>query len=282
MNIRKIIKEEIDWVNFHLDEVVRLSSTLMEGEPDMVWDFTKVKGSIDKSKQNVKTESDVKSYLNTLLGKIQNLPKRMRVNILKYVLASFTTILSVGQLGSTVNQISKDPIQIEVVNNKLVVDIPEVEQTKVREPSDTLYNFLRDEESLMLTAYDIGDGMITIGYGHAERVNKTDMVANKTTITKDKAEELLKHDVNVQTKYLNRILDQWEDKGIEPELTQGMYDSMISLMFNIGYGNFRMADFLQDIKKGDYESAGEKIKTTHITYPGHKPRREGEYKIFKS
>ena len=118
------------------------------------------------------------------------------------------------------------------------------------------------------------------GYGHAERKGETDMVVGKTKISKEKAEELLKQDVETQTRYLNRILRQWEEKGIKPEITQGMYDAMISLMFNMGYGNFRKADFVQDIKKGDFKTAKEKIRKTHITYPGHKPRREKESQMF--
>lgn len=280
--MRNLIKEEI-----YLNEVVRLCTTLNEDrKPDMEWDFTNVKSVIDKSKEGVDTKPEIINYLERLMGKIKNLPKKMKVKIIKYVLISFTSILTLTQLHTAINQVSDVPVRLEVIGNNLSVDLPNEETTveyqKITTPSENLYQFLRDGEALKLTAYNIGDGHITIGYGHAERIGSTGMVAGKTTISNDKAEELLKQDVETQTKYLNHILDDWEEQGIEPELTQGMYDAMISLMFNMGYGNFRQADFLQDIKKGDMKTAEEKIKTTHITYPGHKPRRAKESKMFGS
>jgi GH24 family phage-related lysozyme (muramidase) len=280
--MRNLIKEEI-----YLNELVRICTSLNEErKPDMEWDFTQVKDVIDKSKEGVETKPEVLDYLERLLEKIKNLPKRMKIKIIKYVLISFTTILSVSQLYQAINQVSDEPVKIEVIGSDLMVDLPEegVEEVyqEIRKPSQKVYDFLKDEEKLKTTAYDIGDGMITVGYGHAERKGETDMVAGKTKISEKEANELLKQDVATQTKYLNHILDQWEEKGIKPELTQGMYDAMISLMFNMGYGNFRKADFVQDIKKGDFETAQKKIKTTHITYPGHKPRREKESQMFGS
>jgi len=279
--MRNLIKEEI-----YLNELVRVCTSLNEDrKPDMEWDFTQVKDVIDKSKEGVDSKPEIINYLERLMDKIKNLPKKMKIRIIKYVLISFTSILTFTQLHQAINQISDEPVKMEVVSGNLVVDLPEegeAEYKEVRSPSDNLYEFLKDEESLKLTAYDIGDGHVTVGYGHAERHTDTDMVAGKTTISEKQADELLKQDVGTQQKYLNHILDQWKEQGIEPQLTQGMYDAMISLMFNMGYGNFRQADFVQDIKKGDFETAQEKIKTTHITYPGHKPRRQKESEMFGS
>lgn len=263
----------------------RLSILTEDGktEPDMEWDFTKTE--LDKSKRWVKTKEDVKKYLTLLFDKMRRIPKKVKLNIIKYVLASFIGILTFTELQQVVDEVSPEKIELNFTKKEKpkVVKSPEViKNVKIRKPSSRLFDFLRDEEKLRTTAYDIGDGMITVGYGHAERKGKTDMVAGKTKISNEKAEELLKQDVDIQTRYLNRILKQWEEKGINPEITQGMYDAMISLMYNMGYGNFRKADFVQDIKRGDFESAKEKIKKTHITYPGHKPRREKESELFSS
>jgi GH24 family phage-related lysozyme (muramidase) len=263
----------------------RLSILTEDGktEPDMEWDFTKTE--LDKSKRWVKTKEDVKKYLTLLFDKMRRIPKKVKLNIIKYVLASFIGILTFTELQQVVDEVSPEKIELNFTKKEKpkVVKTPEViKNVKIRKPSSRLFKFLRDEEGLETTAYDIGDGMITVGYGHAERKGKTDMVAGKTKISKEKAEELLKQDVGIQTRYLNRILKQWEEKGINPEITQGMYDAMISLMYNMGYGNFREADFVQDIKRGDFESAKEKIKKTHITMKGHKPRREKESELFSS
>ena len=81
---------------------------------------------------------------------------------------------------------------------------------------------------------------------------------------------------------MNRILDSWEEQGIKVEITQGMYDAMVSMIFNMGIGNFRTSEFIQLVKQGRYDEAKEKIKTTNVTYPGHKPRREKESNIFST
>lgn len=254
----------------------RLSLLTEDGktEPDMVWDFTKK--DIDKSKSWVKTKEDVKNYLKLLFSKINRLPKKIKVNILKYVLVSFVGILTIGQLQDVVDEISPEKIEIttpqEIKKKSKVV--------KIRKPSLKLINFLKDEEGLRTTAYDIGDGMITVGYGHAERKGNTDMVAGETVITKKKAEELLTQDVKFASDALNRILDSWDKKGIEVQVTQSMYDAMTSMIFNMGIGNFRKSDFIQMVKRGEYDKAEGTIKKTNVTYPGHKPRREKESEMF--
>ena len=265
----------------------RLSLLTEDGktEPDMVWDFTKK--DIDKSKSWVKTKEDVKNYLKLLFSKINRLPKKIKVNILKYVLASFVGILTIGQLQDVVDEVSPEKIEVTTPQEIKAVEKPEtkkepkvIKKVKIRKPSPKLFDFLKDEEGLRTTAYDIGDGMITVGYGHAERKGDTDMVARETVITKEKAEELLTQDVKFASEALNRILDSWDKKGIKVQVTQSMYDAMTSMIFNMGIGNFRKSDFIQMVKRGEYDEAEDTIKKTNVTYPGHKPRREKESEMF--
>ncbi|NJO90391.1 MAG: lysozyme [Chloroflexia bacterium] len=49
---------------------------------------------------------------------------------------------------------------------------------------------IKSHELLRLTAYSWGDGKVTIGWGHAEPIQKTKMVPGKTKITKEKADQL--------------------------------------------------------------------------------------------
>ena len=108
------------------------------------------------------------------------------------------------------------------------------------------------------------------------------MVAGETKITKKQADKLLDGDLQGAVDGLNRILDTWVDKGIKVEITQGMYDAMVSMIYNMGIGNFRNSEFIQLVKHGQYDKAKEKIKTTNVTYPGHKTRRKKESDIFSS
>ena len=99
-----------------------------------------------------------------------------------------------------------------------------------------------------------------------------------------KAEELLKDDVIDAEDILNEILDDWESQGIKPKITQGMYDAMTSMIFNMGRKGFRTSDFIQLVKQGRIEDAKKEILNTssHLfdAYPGLKKRREKEAKMF--
>jgi len=282
-----------------LDDLVYKLSFITEDEgktePDMEWDFTKVKEEIDLSKMWVKTKEDALEYINTLKNKIQNLPKELKRKILKYVLYSFLGLLSLSQIQTQI----EDPIQQVVKQEKEIIKNV-VKDLRIRKSSDKLLNHLKWEEGSIihkgepvLTAYNLGDGAKTIGYGHAifprenegydflPRYNK--IISGKTKITKEQAETLLKDDIKEAESIINRILDQWEEQGITPQITQSMYDTMVSMAYNMGPG-IRTSDFIQYVKRGDLEGAKKEILNTssHMfnEYPGLKTRREREYKMF--
>lgn len=98
------------------------------------------------------------------------------------------------------------------------------------------------------------------------------------------AEILLKQDVKESSDALNRILNTWESKGINIDVTQDMYNVMTSMIFNMGIGNFRKSDFIQLVKKNKLDKAKERIKTTssHLfsEFPGLKKRRKLESELF--
>jgi GH24 family phage-related lysozyme (muramidase) len=316
--ILKILKEEtrrlqIESHNIYLDRVVNLVSLLTENdderEPDMVWDFTDVKQNIDKSKGWVKTKEDVIEYLKNLLKKLENVQLPVKKKILKYVLYSFLGILTMTQIvsiedeviGTKVDSTPNNITQVVKPKQKKVVDV------KIREVSPDLIGHLKYEEGSIydkgepvLTAYDLGDGAYTIGYGHAifsnprrgdnggkykflPKYNK--ITPGRTTITKEQAEILLNDDIQIATESLNKILNDWEEQGIKPKISQGMYNSMISLIFNMGITNFRKSDFIQLVKQNKLEEAREEIKNISSNlfrkYPGLKIRRENEYGMFK-
>lgn len=282
-----------------LDDLVYKLSFITEDEgktePDMEWDFTKVKEEIDLSKMWVKTKEDALEYINTLKNKIQNLPKELKRKILKYVLYSFLGLLSLSRIQTQI----EDPIQQVVKQEKEIIKNV-VKDLRIRKSSDKLLDHLKWEEGSIihkgepvLTAYNLGDGAKTIGYGHAifprenegyeflPRYNK--IISGKTKITKEQAETLLKDDIKEAESIINRILDQWEEQGITPQITQSMYDVMVSMAYNMG-PDIRKSEFIQYVKRGDLEGAKKEILNTssHMfnEYPGLKTRREREYKMF--
>ena len=175
------------------------------------------------------------------------------------------------ELVDTVRTILKDTNAVNSMDvSKLSVDSKGIEAIKY-------------EEKLKLNAYDIDDGMITIGYGHAEK-KKHAKYKMGDEITEKEAEELLRGDLKEAEDGVKRMFKQWGDKGIKRELTQNQYNSMVSMAFNMGVGGLRRSKIARSIKKGDYDTAAEHIKTTRISkkHPGLEKRRMREYKMFIS
>lgn len=56
-------------------------------------------------------------------------------------------------------------------------------------------NLIKEFEGCRLTAYDIGDGKITIGWGHAEPVGRTNLIAGVTTWSQSQADSQLVADL---------------------------------------------------------------------------------------
>jgi GH24 family phage-related lysozyme (muramidase) len=277
-----------------LEEMVFKISLLTEdgkAEPDMEWDFTEVKKDIDLSKLWVKTKEDAKEYLTILKNKIKELPTELKKKIIRYVMYSFLGLLSLNQIQSSL----EPTLQKAVETEKQVF-----EQPRIRQSSDDLYNHLKYEEGSIinkgepvLRAYDLGDGAYTIGYGHAIFEGEDEgyeflpsyekIVPNITKITKEQAETLLKDDIKIAEGIVNEFLNDWEKQGIKPKLTQGMYNTLISMTYNMGRG-IRTADFIQAIKRGDLELAKEQIAQTsnHMfkKFPGLEKRRAKEAQMF--
>lgn len=265
-----------------------------EPSPTFEWDIAKDK--IDRSKSGVKTAEQAYDYLKRFIEKVKNLPEAIKKRLIRYVAVSFIALLGLNVTSSLI------PSGLEDVKHDIEVTAHQkgygdelggvygVEKKEVhvnpRKSSSSLVDFLKYEEGSIkhkgepvLKAYKLGDGMITVGWGHAEKIGASKL-RKGDTITVAQAEALLKEDIEEAELYLNNILDDWKEQGIEVTIDQGMYDAMTSMIFNMGIGNFKKSDFIQLVKQGKNDEAAEKILTTNVTYPGHVPRREKESEMF--
>lgn len=280
-----------------LDEMVFKLSIITEDEertPDMEWDFTGVKKDIDLSSRWVKTKQDAIEFVNNLKDKISSLPKSIKQKILSYALYSFLGLLTLNQIQNYLEEPLQKTVKIEKRSFKNIEDV------RIRKSSENLFDHLKYEEGSIyqkgepnLIAYDLGDGAYTIGYGHAIFPGENEgydflpkygkIKPGKTKISKSEAETLLKDDIKNAEAIVNKILNDWESQGIKPKITQGMYDSMVSMAYNMGSG-IRTTDFIQAVKRGDFDDAKKLILQTseHLfdDYPGLKFRREKEAKMF--
>lgn len=250
------------------------------------WDIAKEK--LDKARREVNTKDKAKEYLSSFLDKTKSLPSSIKLRLTKYVVASVVSLLGAVTINQMVHEKAPEirqkiatTLAVEKEEEKVVHETP----TSV---SDSLIDFLKHEEGSakrkgepVLKAYKLGDGMITVGWGHAERINNSQFKKGDE-ITYEEAEDLLTKDIEEAKGGLDRLLSRWDDQGVEYEIDQGKYDAMVSMIFNMGIGNFLKSNFIKLVKSGNYDEAASEILTTNVTYPGHVTRRQKEKEMFDS
>lgn len=111
----------------------------------------------------------------------------------------------------------------------------------------------------------------TIGFGHyGPDVRFGD------TITKAKAETLLKSDVATAEKAVNEY--------VKVKLNQNQFDALVSFVYNVGSGAFSTSTLLKELNQGDYKAASAQFprwnKSGGKVLPGLVTRREKEKALF--
>lgn len=96
---------------------------------------------------------------------------------------------------------------------------------------------IKQFESLKLTAYDDGGGVWTIGYGSTIINHKP--VKKGDIITLEQANLAFDSDISI---FQNNVL-----KLIKKPLNQNQFDSIISLVYNIGLTNFKKSTLLKKL-----------------------------------
>ena len=133
-------------------------------------------------------------------------------------------------------------------------------------------DLIKSFEGLRLSAYKDVVGVVTIGYGTTSGVKMGD------TITKERAEELLREDV--------KRLEGYVDRLVKVPLTQGQFDALVSFTYNLGPGALEKSTLLDQLNRGDYDSAAEQfwrwVKAGGKTLPGLVRRRAAERALFEA
>lgn len=143
--------------------------------------------------------------------------------------------------------------------------------------------FIKDHEKFVPVAYDLGDGKITIGYGHAEPKTVANFKVGDE-ISENDAAKLFRLDIKEAENGVRRLFKMWEEQGLDVKVSQHMWDSMVSMAFNMGVNGFRGSEIVQYLKKENYFQAANKIPDTKIEnadeFPGLIQRRELEKDLF--
>jgi lysozyme len=132
---------------------------------------------------------------------------------------------------------------------------------------------IKRHEGVRLTAYKCPAGVLTIGYGHTGK----DVTAGKV-ITEAEAEKLLRGDLSTAESEVNRRLSK---------LNQNQYDALVSFVFNIGTGSFRMSTLLRIAQKTPNDPQirlefAKWVRGGGIVLPGLVTRRKEEADLYFS
>lgn len=137
--------------------------------------------------------------------------------------------------------------------------------------SDTGLALIKRFEGLRLKAYRCPAGILTIGYG------TTRGVKTGQTITEARADELLREDV--------QAFEQAVTETVTVPLTQGQFDALVSLTYNIGPGAFRASTLLRLLNRGEYAQAAAQFDRWNRgggkVLPGLVKRRAAERRLFE-
>lgn len=102
--------------------------------------------------------------------------------------------------------------------------------------------FIKLKEGLRLNTYKCSSNVSTIGYGHTG----SDVHAGMK-ITVEEAERLFSIDLYIHENNVNKL--------VKVPLTQGQFDALVSLEFNIGYGSFKSSSILRLVNEKRYNEA---------------------------
>lgn len=101
-------------------------------------------------------------------------------------------------------------------------------------------NFIKKEEGLSLKVYVDAKGF-AIGYGNNFWENGNKVKKGDSSITKERAESLLRHTLKKFEKIINQT--------VTVKLNQNQYDALISFVYNVGDGSWRSSTLRQVINK---------------------------------
>jgi lysozyme len=141
-------------------------------------------------------------------------------------------------------------------------------------PSIHCIDLIKSFEGLRLEAYLCPAGVWTIGWGHTQGVREG------LQITAALAEEFLRRDVAQVAPGLATV--------IHAPLTQGQYDALVSLCFNLCGGSLRLPSIaprlVAKINEGDYAGAADEFldidRANGKVLPGLVRRRVAERALF--
>jgi lysozyme len=146
--------------------------------------------------------------------------------------------------------------------------------------SDNGLKFIAEHEGMILHLYNDPANHATIGVGHLVHygpINGSEPEAFKSGITKEKAMEILRSDVILAEKTVNKL--------VKVPLNQNQFDALVSFVFNIGETQFASSTLLAKLNNQDYQAVPSELnRWVHGSgkkLPGLINRRRNEGNLFQ-
>lgn len=152
-------------------------------------------------------------------------------------------------------------------------------------PSQACYDLIKRFEGFRAKAYICPAGILTVGYGHTGLDVLPGMI-----VTEARADALLRDDVDKFTAIVKKSLTR--------PVTQGQFDALVSITFNVGPGRAGARDGIVTLKSGQPSTLLRKVnagdvlgaaaefpkwnKAGGIVLRGLTARREAEQRLFLS
>lgn len=132
---------------------------------------------------------------------------------------------------------------------------------------------IKNFEGCRLEAYKCPAGIWTVGYGHTGST-----VHQGLKISQSEADSLLKTDLIIHCNNVSKL--------VKVPLNQNQFDALVSLEYNIGYGNFSRSTLLKLLNTKNYKGAAEQFAVWRLgggkILPGLVRRRKAEKDLFLS
>ena len=136
-------------------------------------------------------------------------------------------------------------------------------------------DLIKHYEGKRLKSYLCPANQWTVGYG-AIRYFDGAPVPPKVTITEQEADDLLRRDLIDTEDFVSRL--------VRVPLTENQFSATVSLVFNIGAGNFQRSQIRQRVNRKDYDGAAsiwwQWRRGGGRILPGLVKRRESERQLW--
>lgn len=185
----------------------------------------------------------------------------------------FTTLVTAILLLPAMCLVASSSSTVTKSNNK-VVTRKDMEQRRL---SDEGLKFIKAREDVTNEIYNDGTGILTGGIGHKLKTTERVKWHVGAFVPDCQVDEWLRQDLAEA----ERCVNNW----VIPDIAQAAFDALVSLVFNIGCGNFKRSTLLKKLNKGLFEEAANEFGRWKFAggkvRAGLVSRRAEEARIFR-